>query len=123
VQIGDKVDVFGGFNVKRLNVDGTPDPEATDRPVLKLIMEDALVIDVPEQQAGGFARAEKSELTLRVSDQQAAELAFASDNGKIWIVLRPKANAKATTPDIVTLETLLFGVRPVTAVKSLGGRG
>lgn len=122
VQVGDRVDVFGGFNVKRLQVDGTPDPEAVDRPVLKLIMEDALVIDVPEQQAGGFARAEKSEVTLRVTDEQAANLAFASDNGKVWIVLRPKANAKATTPNIVTLETVLFGVPSVTAVRSFGGK-
>jgi len=123
VQTGDRVDVFAGFNVKRLNPDGTPDPEATERPVLKLIMEDITVIDAPELAAGGFARTEKSELTLRVSDKQAAELAFASDNGKVWIVLRPKANAKATAPDIVTLETVLFGAPPVSIVKSLGGRG
>ena len=123
VQTGDRVDVFGGFNVKRLNPDGTPDPEAAERPVLKLIMEDVTVIDAPELAAGGFARTEKSELTLRVTDEQAAELAFASDNGKVWIILRPKANAKATAPDIVTLETVLFGAPPVAIVKSLGGRG
>lgn len=123
VQTGDHVDVFGGFNVKRLNPDGTPDPEAAERPVLKLIMEDVMVIDAPELAAGGFARTEKSELTLRVTDEQAAELAFASDNGKVWIILRPKANAQATAPHIVTLETVLFGAPPVAIVKSLGGRG
>lgn len=123
VQTGDRVDVFGGFNVKRLNPDGSPDPDAAERPVLKLIMEDVTVIDAPELAAGGFARTEKSELTLRVTDEQAAELAFASDNGKVWIILRPKANAKATAPDIVTLETVLFGAPPVSIVKSLGGRG
>jgi hypothetical protein len=40
----------------------------------------------------------------------------------VWIVLRPKANAKATTPNIVTLETILFGVPAVSAMRSFGGK-
>jgi Flp pilus assembly protein CpaB len=123
VQIGDRVDIFAGFNVKRLKPDGTQDTGVAERAVLKRIIEDVIVLAVPEQAAGGFARAEKSEVTLRMTDKQAADLAFSSDNGKVWIILRPKANAKAAPPNLVTVETVLFGVPPMTIVKSLGGRG
>ena len=45
--------------------------------------------------------------------QQAADLAFASDNGKLWLVLRPRTGAKPSTATMVTPETLLLGVNPV----------
>jgi hypothetical protein len=78
----------------------------------------------PTEQKTGFGASagDKSNVTLRVSDQQAAEIAFSSENGKLWIVLRPKAGAEPTTPDLVTLETVLFGVEAVTAVRSLGAK-
>jgi Flp pilus assembly protein CpaB len=123
VQVGDRVDIFVGFNVKRLRPDGTPDPDAVERPVLKLLMEDVSVVGVPAETKAGFGAAQNqtSNVTLRVSDEQAAKLAFSSDNGKLWIVLRPRTGAEATHPDLVTLETVLFGMKPVTAVRSFGG--
>ena len=33
-------------------------------------------------------------VTLRVTDKEAAEVAYASDQGKVWLVLRPTAGAK-----------------------------
>jgi hypothetical protein len=36
-------------------------------------------------------------------------LAYASDQGKIWLVLRPPAGAKQTRPSAVTLNALLSG--------------
>lgn len=122
IQTGDHVDVFAGFNVKRLRPNGSPDPEAAERAVLKMIMEDILVLSAPADAGGGFSAATKAELTVRATDKQAADLAFASDNGKLWIVLRPKTGASPTTPDIVSLETVLFGVPPISVVQSLGGK-
>ena len=61
-------------------------------------------------------------MSLGVDDLRAAELAFASDNGKLWLALRPSAGAKASRPRIVTVETLLLGVPPVQMLKSFGGR-
>ena len=61
-------------------------------------------------------------VSLRVNDLEAAQLAFASDNGKLWLALRPSAGAKASRSDIVTIETLLLGVPPVRILKSVGGR-
>ena len=54
--------------------------------------------------------------------QRTAQLAFASDNGKVWLSLRPAVGAKTSPPGVVTIETLLLGIKPVTAVRSLGGR-
>ena len=45
-------------------------------------------------------------MTLRVSDSDAAKLAYASDKGKVWLVLRPPAGAKQTRPSAVTLNAL-----------------
>jgi Flp pilus assembly protein CpaB len=123
VRTGDHVDIFGAFNVRRLKADGTIDANAAERAVVKLIVEDVLVLKAAEEGAGGAGGAgEHSRLTLRLSDEQAAQIAFASENGKIWMVLRPKTGAQPTTPDIVTMETLLFGVKPVTVMRSFGGQ-
>jgi hypothetical protein len=57
-----------------------------------------------------------------MSEEDAAKVAFSADNGIVWVVLRPPAGAEPTTPDIVTIETILFGVPPVAVEKSLGAR-
>ncbi len=61
-------------------------------------------------------------VSLAVDDVKAAQLAFASDNGKLWLALRPSAGAKSAKPGIVTIETMLLGVPPVQVLKSVGGR-
>jgi Flp pilus assembly protein CpaB len=118
---GDHVDVFAGFNVKRLRADGTPDPDAEERPVLRLLVEDVVVLAAPDEAGGVGGGAQTSDVTLRVSAADAARIAFAADNGKVWIVLRPRTSAEATRPDLVTVETVLFGVKPITAIRSFGG--
>jgi Flp pilus assembly protein CpaB len=118
VAAGDHVDIYGGFNVRPLRKDGTPVSGATDRPVIKLLEENVFVLEVPDSTSRGT----KGRMTVRVDDRAAANLAFAADNGVLWAVLRPRANASASSPDIVTLETLLFGVPPAAAIRSLGGK-
>ena len=49
-------------------------------------------------------------------------MAFTGDNGILWVILRPRANATPTSPNIVSVETVLFGIPPVTVEKSLGVR-
>lgn len=123
VQAGDHVDVLAGFNIRRVDRNGVPvDAGGQARPVLKIIMEDIFVLDAPTDTGAGFGASKASNVSLRVTDQQAADLAFAAENGKIWVVLRPRTGAQASTPDMVTLETLLLGVKPVTALKSFGGK-
>jgi hypothetical protein len=59
---------------------------------------------------------------MKVTDLQAAKLAFAVGNGTIWLTLRPVSGAKPSRPSIVTAETLLLGIPPITVERSLGAR-
>ncbi|HUP33480.1 MAG TPA: Flp pilus assembly protein CpaB [Gaiellaceae bacterium] len=120
VEEGDRVDVYAGFNVIPLSPAGRPSSGGQARPVLRLIMSDIPIVTVGESGAGVGSRA--TNVSLLVDDEQAAQLAFAADNGKIWLSLRPSVGATESTPGIVTVETLLLGVPPVVAVRSLGGR-
>jgi Flp pilus assembly protein CpaB len=120
IQDGDHVDVFAGFNVKKLRADGTPDRNAQERPVLKLLVENVVVLEAPAAKAAGVGGEQTVNITLRASDADAARIAFASDNGKVWIVLRPRAGAEPTRPDLVTVETVLFGAEPVAVARSFG---
>jgi Flp pilus assembly protein CpaB len=123
IQAGDHVDVYAGFNVRRLGPDGRPEPGVAERPVLKLIVSDVQVIGVPQSGSGGISGGSgKAKLTVRASDTDIANMAFTSDNGILWAVLRPRANAAVTSPNIVSLETVLFGLPPVAVERSLGGR-
>jgi Flp pilus assembly protein CpaB len=123
---GDHVDVMAGFNVIPVDRHGVPLAQSggQSRPVFKTILQDVLVLDAPHDAAGGGIghAAQTSNVVLRLDDRQATELAFASSNGTIWLSLRPRANAAETTPAIVTVESLLLGVKPIKVLHSLGGR-
>jgi Flp pilus assembly protein CpaB len=119
-EVGDHVDIYAGFNVIPLTLDGRPASGGQARPVLRLIMSDIPIVQVTKPDGGVSSKA--TNVSLRVDDEQAAKLAFASDNGKVWLSLRPAVGAKASRPGIVTVETLLLGIRPIAAVRSLGGR-
>jgi len=119
VEVGNHVDVYAGFNVIPVGPGGIPGNGGQARPVLRQIMSDVPVVGLNSGSGGVGTRT--AHVSLQVDDQQAAELAFASDNGKLWLSLRPSAGAKSSPPTIVTAETLLLGVRPLQALRSLGG--
>jgi pilus assembly protein CpaB len=48
-------------------------------------------------------------LTFRVKDSQAEKLAWASDNGKLWVILRPAIGAKDSEPRIISFDSVLLG--------------
>jgi pilus assembly protein CpaB len=121
VEPGDRVDVLAGFNVLAGGVGGQ------GRPVMKVLMQNALVLDAPADTAAGVGSASQTaNVVLRVNRDQATEIAWAVDNGKLWIVLRPRAGAPPTKPGVATAESVLTGVKPVTVYgkvrKLLGGR-
>jgi Flp pilus assembly protein CpaB len=116
---GNRVDVYAGFNVIPLKRDGTPVAAGQTRPMLRLIVPDVPVVKIGEKKRGSNRGADVS---LRVTDVQAAKIAFASDNGKVWLALRPGAGAKSSKPGIVTVETLLLGVPPIQVIRSLRGQ-
>jgi Flp pilus assembly protein CpaB len=121
VQEGDHVDVYAGFNVIGVSPNGTPTDGGQSRPVLRLIVQDVEVVRIGSS-AGVASSSRTSDVSLRVNDVDAAKIAFASDNGKVWLSLRPAAGAKPSGSRIVSPETLLLGVPPVVVLHALGGR-
>jgi Flp pilus assembly protein CpaB len=118
VEPGNRVDVYAGFNVIPLGADGQPISGGQARPMLRLILSDVPVLAIGEKASGSGT----TNVSLGVDDLDAAQLAFASDNGKLWLVLRPRTGAKPTTATLVTPETLLLGVSPVLVLHALGGQ-
>jgi Flp pilus assembly protein CpaB len=89
------------------------------RPMLRLVMQNILVVAVDE---GAGTKSSEGNVTLRVTGTQAAKLAFTSDNGKLWLALRPAAGATRAKPGLVTVETMLLGIPPITVLRAVGGR-
>jgi len=118
IEPGNRVDVYAGFNVTPILANGTPVDGAAARPILRLILSDVPVVAVGEKPKGSSG---KTNVSLQVDDVKAAEAAFGSEYGRLWLALRPSAGAKASRPDVVTVETLLLGVPPVQMIKTLGG--
>jgi Flp pilus assembly protein CpaB len=118
IEPGNRVDVYAGFNVIPLGADGRPTNGGQSRPMLRLILANVSVLAVGEKASGSGT----TNVSLRVDDVDAAQLAFAADNGKLWLALRPSSGAKPSRSGIVTIETMLLGVPPVQILKSVGGR-
>jgi Flp pilus assembly protein CpaB len=100
VRTGDHVDVLGGFNATNAAGAG--------RPEVRTLMANVLVLSAPGADTSG-KQANNSNITLRVSANDATRLAYASDNGKVWIVLRPPTGGTNPNASPATLESLLSG--------------
>jgi pilus assembly protein CpaB len=90
VQAGDRVDVYADLE----------SGSGRSQSFVRLLLANVPVLTAPSGAARtgiGSANAEnqQSNVTLKVNASQAGALAFAADNGKIWLVLRP---ANATSP-------------------------
>ena len=114
VHAGDLVDVVGSYLLDRNGVRVA---------VVRTILQDVLVLDAPEEapKAGVGPANATSRITLRMTDEEAAEVAFTADNGKVWVTLRPQTGAKQYKPDNVTIETILFGTKPLIVRTGSGG--
>ena len=118
IHAGDHVDVLSGFQVQ-------PDGAGRPRPVLRTLLQDVEVLDAPADKGQGGLGASSSQtqnVTLRISEKDAPELAFASDNGKVWIVLRAQAGAKQRAMSLVTLDRLLLGLDPIPVDRFLANK-
>jgi Flp pilus assembly protein CpaB len=111
LQAGDHVDVYAIFSLVTVTPDGIPLNGGTAHTALRMIMSN---VDVASISKNG-------NVNFKVTDGQATKLAFAADNGKLWLALRPSADAKTLPPSLVTAETLMLGVKPQLVYRSLGG--
>jgi Flp pilus assembly protein CpaB len=112
IQAGDHVDVLAGFEVQ-------PDGATRPRPVVRTLLQDVTVLQAPPvvstttQPATATNSAQTQNVVLKVPERQSTELAFSSDNGKVWVVLRPQVGATQRRMSLVTLDRLLLGMDPI----------
>jgi Flp pilus assembly protein CpaB len=97
---GDKVDILAGFNAAGAST-------GRGRPELRTLATDVLVLKAGEESAKTQRANAEAKLAVRLPVDQAAKVAFASDNGVVWFILRPPAGAKDPAPSAVTLDALL----------------
>ena len=108
---GDRVDVFASIDVESVG---------RGQAVLKIIAQDIPVLDVPSGAASTTAGGtDMSNVVLRTTRDQAAEIAFATDNGKIWLVLRPRSTKQSPRPGLVTTDTLVAGISSTAAYSKI----
>jgi Flp pilus assembly protein CpaB len=70
---------------------------------VRVLLQDVLVLNAPGAAGGGLgATGSSSNIVMRVSDQAAPGLAYAVDNGKVWIVLRPPLGASQSAASAVS---------------------
>jgi Flp pilus assembly protein CpaB len=119
IHAGDHVDVLTGFQVQ-------PDGAGRPRPVLRTLLQDVEVLEAPAGDKGqgglGSSSSQTQNVTLRIAEKDAPQLAFASDNGKVWIVLRAQAGAKQSAMSLVTLDRLLLGLDPIPVDRFLANK-
>ena len=113
IQTGDRVDVYVSFK------HGAGEKGA---PFLRLLTQNVVVLDAAHVSnsgglGGGNQTNQTSNVALEVPTRKAAELAFAADNGKIWLVLRP-SHATVPSSQIVDEASIVSNTSQV----SSGGR-
>jgi Flp pilus assembly protein CpaB len=91
-QTGDRVDVY-------VQLGG----------VMGLLMPNVLVLAAPGQPAAGTTAATSGNYILRVPTGQVERFTYASDNGKIWLALRPQNGVRPTRPGFVTASNFFRG--------------
>lgn len=102
LRTGDRVDIYAAFNA-------SGGRNGAGRPVVQTLLQNVLVLGLPED-AADLDQGSIGDVMVRASDQEAAALAFAAENGKVWIALRPPAGASQQKPASVDLDALLSGV-------------
>ena len=92
ITAGDRVDVWIATNSSASN--------GVSRPEVRMIQQNMFVMN---------AGANGGNVTLRATPKQAGELIYASQNAKIWLVLRPAVGSTSSKPTVVTSSDLLGG--------------
>lgn len=103
VEPGDHVDVYGDFNGN-----GNGSSGSSSGSVVKLLIPNALVLKVPTPSAGVGGGGTSGTVVLAVTDSQVGTLAYAAENGKVWLALRP-GGAKNPGQSLTTFNSVVFG--------------
>ena len=98
IQAGDRVDIYVGLYDEAASNAGA---------VLKLLAENVYVLSAPNSAGTGIGGGNGSNFVFRVRGADAAKIAWSTDNGTLWMVLRPGNNAKPVRPGNITGQTIL----------------
>jgi Flp pilus assembly protein CpaB len=100
VQPGDHVDVYGAF--------GGSGSSGASGIVVKLLIPNALVLKTPSTGSSVGGSTQSGTVVLAVNNSQVGTLAFAAENGKVWLALRP---GRASNPSqaLTTYNSVVFG--------------
>jgi Flp pilus assembly protein CpaB len=108
-QAGDRVDVYAGLNLEVDRSAGGGSAGAS----LRLLVSNVPVLAVDQNSGGGLGSSagQQADIVLKVKASDAGALAFASDHGKIWLVLRGPNAAEPSTQakETYNVQTLLRG--------------
>ena len=98
---GDHVDVYGDFT----GAGGSS--SSGNSAVVKLLIPNALVLKTPSATAG-VGGGQQGTVVLAVNNSQVGPLAYAAENGKVWLALRP-GDATAPSQGLTTFNSVVFG--------------
>lgn len=105
VEAGDRVDVYGDLHVEGNRL-------STSSNVSALLVSNVPVLAVDQNAGAGLGSSggigQQSDVVLKVKASDAAALAYASDNGKVWLVLRGSDAAEPTSQSF-NVQTLQRG--------------
>jgi pilus assembly protein CpaB len=106
LRTGDRVDVFAAFNT-------SGGRNGSGRPVVKTLLQNVLVLSVPKNP-DDIEQGKLGDVMVRVTDREAANLAFAAENGKVWMALRAPAGASQQRGSSVDLDSILSSTPSIT---------
>jgi Flp pilus assembly protein CpaB len=106
LRAGDRVDILGAFNTNDAQ------PGTGGEPAIKVLMRNVLVLRAPVG-GNGAVGSSGGNIVLKARDDKAAQIAFATDNGDLWLLLRPQAGATNSDIGLVTAKTVLLGNQAV----------
>ena len=128
VEPGDRVDVYGDFNVQNVNgtsANGVSAGSGGGAPVVRLLIPDALVVKTSDSGGsgglgGGGGGSGSGTVSLAINATQVGALTFAAENGKLWLALRP-GNATTPSQGLTTLSSEVFGTQSGSKPSGSGG--
>jgi Flp pilus assembly protein CpaB len=101
VEPGDHVDLYGAFS-------GGGGSGTSGGTVVKLLIPNALVLKVPGSSSGVGGGGQAGTVVLAVNNSQVGTLAFAAEDGKVWLALRP-GGASNPSQTLTTYNSVVFG--------------
>jgi pilus assembly protein CpaB len=111
VQNGDHVDIYGTFEVSS--------SAGSTTPITKLLVGDATVLKAGSVPSGGALggsssnTSQSSDIVVKVSVDQAAQLAFSATQGSLWMTLRSANAAAPNASQLVDIDSILFGSKAI----------